>query len=64
MLATQKCALCGYAFDAGRACRPSCPLAAGCGIVCCPHCGYGAPRPARGIAAMIQKALVRLGRTR
>lgn len=36
-----KCALCGYEFDeTGLACHTRCPLADGCAIVCCPHCGY------------------------
>jgi len=61
----QRCALCGEVFDpAGRSCRPSCPLGAGCGMICCPRCGHGAPQESRGLAGMIRKALVRLGRTR
>jgi hypothetical protein len=36
-----KCALCGYEFDStALSCHSSCPLAAGCNIVCCPNCGY------------------------
>lgn len=36
-----RCALCGYAFDSmALACHSSCPLSAGCNIVCCPNCGY------------------------
>ena len=65
MPGTQRCSLCGLAFDpAGQNCRPSCPLGGGCGIVCCPRCGHGAPQEDRGLAGMIKKALVRLGRTR
>ena len=33
------------AFDAeGQGCRPSCPLATGCRVVCCPSCGYSFPQ--------------------
>lgn len=36
-----RCALCGYEFDStALACHSSCPLSAGCNIVCCPNCGY------------------------
>ncbi len=36
-----KCALCGYEFDETELdCHTQCPLADGCAIVCCPHCGY------------------------
>ncbi len=36
-----RCALCSYEFDStALACHSSCPLAAGCHIICCPHCGY------------------------
>jgi hypothetical protein len=41
----EKCPLCGVAFDAeGKGCRPSCPLSAGCRVVCCPSCGYSFPQ--------------------
>ena len=61
----QKCALCGCSFDPEcQGCRPACPLASGCAMVCCPRCGYGFPQEERGLAGMIRKALVRLGRTR
>jgi len=41
----EKCPLCGNAFDAeGQGCRPSCPLATGCKVVCCPSCGYSFPQ--------------------
>ena len=37
----ERCPLCGGEFDAeGQGCRPSCPLAKGCRVVCCPGCGY------------------------
>ena len=43
--ATQKCALCGAEFDArSQGCRPGCPMGHGCGMVCCPRCGYGFPQ--------------------
>ncbi|HET8733476.1 MAG TPA: hypothetical protein VFM45_06850 [Anaeromyxobacteraceae bacterium] len=41
----ERCPLCGASFDAeGQGCRPSCPLAAGCRVVCCPSCGYSFPQ--------------------
>ena len=41
------CPLCGGRFThGGRACG-GCPLARGCEIVRCPHCGYGFPRESR-----------------
>ena len=43
MAPTQKCPLCGGAFD--------------------PRCGFGFPREERGLAGMIRKALLRLGRS-
>jgi hypothetical protein len=62
--ALRKCALCGAQFDpAGQGCRGSCPLAGACGMTCCPRCGYQFPREDRGIAGMLAKALVRLGRS-
>jgi len=65
MNGARTCGLCGGTFDpAGQGCRPSCPLAGGCGMVCCPRCGYGAPEETRGLAGLLRKALVRLGRTR
>ena len=65
MPAPQKCALCSCSFDPeGQGCRPACPLSSGCAMVCCPRCGYGFPQEERGLAGMIRKVLVRLGRTR
>lgn len=59
----RRCALCGCEFDAReQGCRPSCPLSKGCGMICCPRCGYGFPREERGLAGIVQRALVRLGR--
>jgi hypothetical protein len=41
----ERCPLCGKTFDAGgQGCRPSCPLAQGCRVVCCPACGYSFPQ--------------------
>ncbi len=41
-----KCALCGFEFSESDAKRPcaSCPLGAKCDLICCPNCGYQAPR--------------------
>jgi hypothetical protein len=51
-----KCALCGHEFSADDArCSPSCPLAGGCPVVCCPRCGYQTPDESRSV-------LVRLAR--
>jgi len=60
----ESCPLCGCAFDPkGQGCRPSCPLAGGCAVVCCPRCGYSFPQVDRGLAGILKKALVRLGRS-
>jgi hypothetical protein len=41
----ERCPLCGKTFDAeGQGCRPTCPLATGCRVVCCPACGYSFPQ--------------------
>ena len=40
-----KCTMCGYQFEeksAQTACK-SCPLNKGCGMVCCPNCGFEVP---------------------
>jgi hypothetical protein len=38
------CSLCGTQFDpASTLCHTSCPLSAGCHVICCPTCGYQAP---------------------
>lgn len=36
---THECPLCGTDFD-GTECHASCPIATGCAMVRCPHCGY------------------------
>ena len=41
----ERCPLCGTEFDAGgQGCRPSCPMAAGCSVICCPSCAYSFPQ--------------------
>ena len=35
------CSMCGYDFDPSElTCHGSCPLGAGCMVICCPRCGY------------------------
>ncbi len=44
-----RCSFCGHDFDpdeAESACK-SCPMARGCHLVRCPHCGYEMPPEAR-----------------
>ena len=48
------CALCGFRFTHGDEVCGCCPLAAGCDIVKCPHCGYSFPRSSR-IAGWVQR---------
>jgi hypothetical protein len=61
----EHCPLCGHDFDpAGAGCRPSCPLAKGCRVLCCPACGYSFPRESAGLAGRLRKALDVLGRGR
>lgn len=49
-----KCALCGFEFSESDAKRPcaSCPLGAKCDLVCCPNCGYQAPREPRWLSRL------------
>jgi hypothetical protein len=55
----ETCPLCGTGFDAeGQGCRPSCPMARGCRVVCCPSCGYSFPQEA-GAAAGLRRMLER-----
>ncbi len=36
-----ECPLCGYEFDENSMqCHTSCPMNAGCSMMCCPQCGY------------------------
>ncbi len=55
----ERCPLCGADFDAvGQGCRPSCPLAAGCRVVCCPSCGYSFPQES-GLAGGLRRLIDR-----
>ncbi len=54
------CPLCGLRFDAeGQGCRPSCPMAKGCSVVCCPACGYSFPQES-GVAGGLRRLLDRI----
>ena len=54
--AQERCPLCGAAFDAsGQGCRPSCPMAKGCHVVCCPACGYSFPQESAGLAGRLKQ---------
>jgi hypothetical protein len=54
----EHCPLCGTDFDAsGQGCRPSCPMAAGCHVVCCPGCGYSFPQENTGLAGRLKRFL-------
>lgn len=54
--ATERCPLCGLDFDAaGQGCRPSCPMARGCRVVCCPSCGYSFPQENAGLAGRLKQ---------
>jgi hypothetical protein len=56
----ERCPLCGSEFDAeGQGCRPSCPMAKGCSVVCCPSCGYSFPQET-GLAGGLRRLLDRL----
>jgi hypothetical protein len=60
----ETCPLCGDRFDAeGQGCRPSCPMAKGCRVVCCPSCGYSFPQEA-GLAGGLRRLIDRLKRGR
>lgn len=55
----ERCPLCGNRFDAeGQGCRPSCPLATGCKVICCPACGYSFPQET-GLAGRLRRLLDR-----
>ncbi len=59
----ETCPLCGATFDAaGQGCRPSCPLAKGCHVVCCPSCGYSFPQEGRGLAGGLRRLLDRISK--
>jgi len=54
----EQCPLCGTGFDAsGQGCRPSCPMASGCHVVCCPSCGYSFPQENAGLAGRLKRFL-------
>jgi len=56
---TERCPLCGTEFDAeGQGCRPSCPMSAGCRVVCCPTCSYSFPQEV-GLAGRLRGLLER-----
>ncbi len=58
----ERCPLCANEFDAGgQGCRPSCPMAAGCRVVCCPSCGYSFPQET-GLAGGLRRLLDRFQR--
>jgi hypothetical protein len=60
----ETCPLCGTAFDAeGRGCRPSCPMAKGCRVLCCPACGYSFPQET-GLAGKLRRLIDRAKRER
>ncbi|HSN15421.1 MAG TPA: hypothetical protein VLT61_12370 [Anaeromyxobacteraceae bacterium] len=61
----ERCPLCGQVFDpATQGCRPSCPLAKGCSVVCCPGCGYSFPQERAGLAGRLRNMLDRFERRR
>jgi hypothetical protein len=56
--ALERCPLCGTEFDAsGLGCRPSCPMSAGCHVVCCPSCAYSFPQENAGLAGKLKRFL-------
>ena len=56
----ETCPLCGAAFEAeGQGCRPSCPLAKGCRVVCCQSCGYSFPQETGGLAGGLRRLIDR-----
>jgi hypothetical protein len=56
----EKCPLCGDRFDSeGQGCRPSCPMARGCRVVCCPSCGYSFPQET-GLAGGLRRLIDRM----
>jgi hypothetical protein len=61
----ERCPLCGQVFDPStQGCRPSCPLAKGCSVVCCPGCGYSFPQERAGLAGRLRNMLDRFERRR
>ena len=46
----QRCALCGFEFDATEAaCHHACPIASSCNLTRCPSCGYEFPSRPRSL---------------
>lgn len=44
MTQSHTCPLCGYRFtDSAMSACATCPLNAGCKLICCPNCGYQQP---------------------
>ena len=60
----ERCPLCANEFDAsGQGCRPSCPMSAGCRVVCCPACGYSFPQET-GLAGGLRRLIDRFQKGR
>lgn len=57
------CTLCGARFLEGAPACPGCPLAVGCRLVCCPHCGYQFPESS-AIAGRVSRWAGRFRRRR
>jgi hypothetical protein len=56
----ETCPLCSVEFDtSGQGCRPSCPMARGCRVVCCPSCGYSFPQENAGLAGRLKQLFQR-----
>jgi hypothetical protein len=56
--ALMTCPLCGYRYDpAALNCHAACPLAAGCRVLCCPHCGYQTVDERRSLIAQLLERL-------
>lgn len=55
------CPLCGYEFDeTAMSCHSSCAFNQGCGIICCPNCGYQVADEGKSrLAAALRRMLVR-----
>ena len=54
------CELCGQTYDnTAAACHSGCPLASltGCGLLCCPHCGYQAVDERKSKVAQLLRRL-------
>jgi hypothetical protein len=61
---SETCPLCATTFAAeGQGCRPSCPMAKGCRVLCCPTCGYSFPQET-GVAGKLRRLLDRMSAER